>query len=672
MTAKENTTALRTIVIFIVAAIAILASISWAEAGGRGNISLLKAAHNAYDEGDPDTLDTVFQEALDLEFYNVELDVMVDITHTTYVPLDHPDYLQGKVRLYVKHDCVPDPGTRDLYKYFEDIAAMVAANNNSVYGDGRNVVLNIDVKPCNSLDYMDVVESLDALFDHYQDMLSYVTIGDAGSFNEQAVTMVLTSGDEPKDAYYNLINGGDKTLRAFKDRVVGGGDAYQNNVEDYFSGEADEYHRFYAMHWKHVEDGFPGSEGNWSQEDQDRLELLLSTASNKGFRIRFYALNGSPGSYQFGGGLGDAAQRWVQFVGANEGSILRHFVATDDRQQITDLFSDFVLPVRKLNDRVQRPDGTDQNGINPGVALADNQWIVEVHKSENNDYLWYSVGVVQSGWSIDWKTNVRINVNGSDKQGVTPDVTISPIGPPVVVQVNKSQNNDYLWYNLGQLDGSNTITWHTNGRIEVDGSHKQGVDPSVAIYNERVIQVNKSQNNDNLWYNTGEISGTQVIWGYNAQVDFQEGYNADVALEGDRVIVVFEGTDSYLHYSTGTLGSTSIVSWEQTGDIGGQQGNNPTIALGSDDTVIEMHTSPTTSKIWVSVGELQWPDISWKHNFVWDSGIGATPRVAFDANENLLIDVHKSGINDGLWVNVGKIGISAYSVYLPVILRQFP
>jgi hypothetical protein len=30
------------------------------------------------------------------------------------------------------------------------------------------------------------------------------------------------------------------------------------------------------------------------------------------------------------------------------------------------------------------------------------------------------------------------------------------------------------------------------------------------------------------------------------------------------------------------------------------------------------------------------------------------------------------GTNDGLWVNVGKIGISAYSVYLPVILRQFP
>ena len=673
MTMKGNTTTLRIIVILIAATIAILILPFWAGADGGWDVSLSKAAHNAYDEGDPDTPDAVFQEALDLKFYNVELDIMVDISHTTYLPPDHPDYLQGKVRLYVKHDCAPDPRTRDLYKYFEDLAAMVTANSDSVYGDGRNVILYIDVKPCNSLDYMDVAESLDALFDNYQGMLSYSTIGDAGSFSEQAVTVVLTSGDEVKDAYYNLINGGDKTLRAFKDRVVGGGDAYQNNVEDYFSGEADEYHRFYAMHWKHVEDGFPGGEGSWSQEDQDRLESLLSIASSKGFRIRFYALNGSPGSYQFDGGLGDAAQRWVQFVGANEGLNLRHFVATDDRQQITDLFDDFfMLPVRKLNDRVHRPDSGDQNGINPGIALAGSRRFVEVHKSENNDYLWYLVGVVQSDWSIDWKTNARINVGGDDKQGVTPDVTINPVGPPGVVQVNKSQNNDYLWYNLGQLNSSDTVTWYTNGRIEVDGSHKQGVDPSVAAHNERVIQVNKSQNNDNLWYNTGVISGTQIVWEYNAQVDFQEGYNPDVALEGDRVIIVFEGTDSYLHYSTGTLGSNSIVSWEQTGDIGGQQGNNPTIALGSDGTVIEMHTSPTTSKIWVNVGELQWPYVNWKHNFVWDSGISATPRVAFNADENLLIDIHKSGTNDGLWVNVGKVGISVYYVYLPVILRQFP
>jgi hypothetical protein len=669
---KGSTITLQIIVILIAAATAISILPLWAVASEQGDISLSKAAHNAYDEGDPDTPDAVFQEALDLKFYNVELDVMVDINHTTYLPPDHPDYLQGKVRLYIKHDCVPNPDTRDLYKYFEDLAAMVMTNEGSVYGDGQNFILTIDVKTCNSPDYMDVAESLDALFDHHSGILSRATIGDAGSFNEQAITVCLTGADEAKDAYYNLVNGGNKTLRAFKDKVVGGGDAYQNNVEDYFNGVADEYHRFYAMHWKHVEDGFPSGEGNWSQEDQDRLELLLPTASAKGFRIRFYALNGSPGYYQFDGGLGDAAQRWVQFVGANEGLTLRHFVATDDRQQITELFSDFVVPIRKLNGRVQRPNGGGQNGINPGIALAGSRRFVEVHKSENNDYLWYSVGVVQSDWSIAWKTNARINVDGDDKQGVTPDVAIGPVGPPVVVQVNKSQNNDYLWYNLGQLNSSDVVTWYTNGRIEVDGSHKQGVDPSVAAYNERVVQVNKSQSNDNLWYTTGVVSGTQILWEYNAQVDFQEGYNPDVALEGDRVIVVFEGTDSLLHYSTGTLGSNSIVSWEQTGDIGGQQGNKPTIALGSDGTIIEMHTSPTTSKIWVNVGELQWPSISWKHNFVWDSGISATPRVAFDVDENLLIDIHKSGTNDGLWVNVGKVGISIYYIYLPVILCQFP
>lgn len=344
-----NTGVLQILIILIAVAMTILISPFWAEADGGEGISLFKAAHNAYDEGEPDTPDTVFQEALDFKFYNVELDIMVDISHTTYLPPDYPDYLQDKVRLYVKHDCASAPGTRHLYKYFEDLSAMVVTNNGSVYVDGRNFILTIDVKTCNSPDYTEVAESLDALFDHYQSVLSHATIGDTGSFKEQGVTACLTGANDAKDAYYNLVDGGDKILRAFKDKVVGGGDAYQNNVEDYFIGEADEYHRFYAMHWKHIEDGFPGGEGSWSQEDQDRLETLLSIASSKGFRFRFYALNGSPGSYQFSGGLGDAAQRWVQFVGANEGLTLRHFIATDDRQQITDLFDDFKVPVRKIN-----------------------------------------------------------------------------------------------------------------------------------------------------------------------------------------------------------------------------------------------------------------------------------------------------------------------------------
>jgi len=316
-------------------ALAILILHFWAGASQGEDISLLKAAHNAYDEGDPDTPDTVFQEALDLKFYNVELDIMVDMTHTTYLAPDHPDYLQGQVRLYVRHDCMPDPGTRDLYKYFEDLAVMVKANGSSVYGDGHNIIITIDVKTCNYPDYKDIAESLDALFDHHSGILSRAMIGKDESFNEQDITVCMTGADAAKDAYYNLVNVSDKALHAFKDMVAGGGNPYQDKVEDYFSGVADEYHRFFAMHWKHVEDGFPGGEGNWSQEDQDRLELLLSIASNKGFRIRFYALNGSPGSYQFNGGFDDAAQRWVQFVRANEELSLRHFIATDDRRQIT-------------------------------------------------------------------------------------------------------------------------------------------------------------------------------------------------------------------------------------------------------------------------------------------------------------------------------------------------
>ena len=157
---------------------------------------------------------------------------MVDISHTTYSQPDHPVYLQGKVRLYVRHNCASEPGTRNLYRYIEDLAGMVKANGRGVYGDGHNLILTIDVKTCNSPDYKSIAESLDALFDHHSGILSRASIGDAESFDEQDITVCLTGADVAKDAYYNLVNGSGRALNAFKDKVAGGGNTYQDKVEE--------------------------------------------------------------------------------------------------------------------------------------------------------------------------------------------------------------------------------------------------------------------------------------------------------------------------------------------------------------------------------------------------------------------------------------------------------
>jgi len=303
-------------------------------------ISLLKASHNSYGEVSEDAPDLVFQEALDLRFYNVEVDVMVDGSHTPYSLPGDPDYLAGQVRLYVAHDCAKRPGTRDFYRYMDDLAAMAAENKDGVYGDGRSLVLNIDVKDCNEPDYGRIAESLAAVFDHHAGLLSRTETGVAAGLDEQAVTVCLTGADEAKEAYYALVQGSDGVLRAFADKVVGGGALYESNVENYFDQAANEYHRFYAFHWKHVEGGFPGDEGDWAPEDRARLEALLSAATARGFRIRFYALNGSSSDYQFDGGADAAAERWAQFAAANEGLLLQHFVATDDRQQISAVLGD--------------------------------------------------------------------------------------------------------------------------------------------------------------------------------------------------------------------------------------------------------------------------------------------------------------------------------------------
>lgn len=623
------------------------------------NANPYKAFHDTYNESDPDQK---FLDALNLKFYNVELDIMVDTNHSVYSGSQYPDYLQDKVKLYVKHDAAAWPNTRDLYKYFEDVAAQINRNGGSVHGDGKSFIINIDMKTANNPNYEAVSSSVQAIFEHYGQLMSYGYIVDASSFSNGAITVVLSGAEEMKNAYFDYISSTTGKLLAFKDEVYSITDSRYGNVADYFPNEADVYHRFYAVHWKHIESGFDLlMPGNWSQEEEQRLEAMLTMATQKGYTLRFYSLNGNEGAwhYKFPNGDGEAAQRWTQFAYVNHKLGTNHFVSTDSYQSITGIYDRFLVPLRDYNHRVEKQGGT-QNGVNASISITDDKRVVEVHKAEGlfNNNLWYSVGSVQDDGYIQWTTNERINPAGSNKNGIQPDSDVSNInGQYVVVQVNQTDGTGSgLWANIGRLEANSTITWLTNERIAVDGQHTEGSWPHIAMDGDKIVLV--YSNGGALHYHAGHIdpSNYSITWINKGTVNNQSGERLDVTLKDDKLIVVYRNSGQ-LNYTTGTWDASGQISWHVSGDMNGQDGIDPTVAFIGNNKVIELHTSENTGLIWYNIGELQWPNIAWMNNDVWDSGASSTPSVDYNAEHNVLVDIHKSSLNQALWYNTGKINM---------------
>ncbi|HYI31622.1 MAG TPA: hypothetical protein VD863_27620, partial [Bradyrhizobium sp.] len=80
---------------------------------------------------------------------------------------------------------------------------------------------------------------------------------------------------------------------------------------------ATNYRRWVNFSWGAVEEGGPSRAGDWTREDQDRLDAVVSYAHRQGLLVRFYTLNGHTAamnrgwtaSYNFGD-LEAARRRW--------------------------------------------------------------------------------------------------------------------------------------------------------------------------------------------------------------------------------------------------------------------------------------------------------------------------------------------------------------------------
>jgi hypothetical protein len=177
-------------------------------------------------------------------------------------------------------------------------------------------------------------------------------------------------------------------------------------------------------------------------------------------------------------------------------------------------------------------------GQDPAVALNGNRKVVEVHKSQNNNDLWYWSGTQGTNGKVTWARHGRYGT------GQTPAVAVSDDG--TVVEVHKSQNNNGLYYQVGTLRADGEITWGPSRQYDT------GQAPAVAVNNfGKAVEVHQVSGTGNtLSYHVGNPVNDEVIWDPGHQYD--QGRTPSVAftsLNDTKVKEIHRSTDNTRNYT---------------------------------------------------------------------------------------------------------------------------
>ncbi len=242
-------------------------------------ISVLPAhAHNDYQHTRP------LLDALDCSFKSIEADV----------------FSVGD-SLFVAHDFDKITPGRTLRKlYLDPLQEQVAQHNGSVYGEGTELILFVDIKD----DGLRTYKLLHHILDSYTDMLTSYS---STKKNPGAIAVVI-SGNRPL-AY----------MQRQEVRYAG----YDGRIPDLDSGldasimplVSDNWNKYFS--WKGV--------GEMPADEKERLRMFAHTARENGYMLRFWATPDKPGTAR------DAV--WVELQHAQV-----DLIGTDDLKGLQSMF----------------------------------------------------------------------------------------------------------------------------------------------------------------------------------------------------------------------------------------------------------------------------------------------------------------------------------------------
>ncbi|MEN7551689.1 phosphatidylinositol-specific phospholipase C domain-containing protein [Rapidithrix thailandica] len=277
-------------------------------------------------------------------------------------------------------------------------------------------------------------------------------------------------------------------------------------------------------------------------------------------------------------------------------------------------------------------------GAYPGIGIHHNVTpfgdhvysMVEVHEEGGSGHkLFYRIGK-SNQMDIDWYGSKNYST------GVTPQVAYNG---SKIVEVHKSQNNNGLWYMVGEITGPGIIQWGSS--IKYD----EGKYPSVAIMNDYVVEVHKSQNNDGLWYRVGKVNSSAKTISWGSSVRYGYGAHPRIAINNYGTVVEVHESNNALWYRIGTLNtSAKTISWKSNG-YGYTTGLYPSVALTDNNEVIEVHMEGNWLK--KKQGTISDDNIFWYSTQKFDSG--TKPAIAIAADGSMAVQAHQSANDRTLW-----------------------
>ena len=240
-------------------------------------------SHNDYEHVHP------LFDALDCHFKSIEADV----------------YSIGD-SLFVSHNFEDIKPGRTLRKmYLEPLKEQIDKNNGSVYGDGGEVVLFVDIKD----DALRTYKLLDKILTDYNSMLTVFQNGK----KKQGNIMVVVSGERPFEY-----------MKAQKVRYAG----YDGRISDLEAGISPTLMPIVSNSWD--EYFFWNGTGEMNNLEKTKLKTLAEKAKREGYILRFWGTPNKTKEQKLASWklLKDAG---VGLIGADDLKELQHFFMTGNK-----------------------------------------------------------------------------------------------------------------------------------------------------------------------------------------------------------------------------------------------------------------------------------------------------------------------------------------------------
>ncbi|PWJ93293.1 hypothetical protein C7380_108123 [Oceanotoga teriensis] len=215
-----------------------------------------------------------------------------------------------------------------------------------------------------------------------------------------------------------------------------------------------------------------------------------------------------------------------------------------------------------------------------------------------------------------------------------------------VVEVHNSSNMEDLWYHVG-LISNDEVHWGKSYKYDT------GKYPNVSIFKNIVVEVHQSQNNNNLWYHVGiiDIYSKEISWGKSYNYD--TGKHPSIFIYNDVVVEVHNSSNMEdLWYHVGTVNvNNKTIDWGESHKY--DTGKLPKVSMNSN-FIVEVHQSQSSGNLWYHIGTLNKSSktVDWSKSYNYDTG--SEPDISI--NElNSVVEFHKSNNHDILWYHIGSL-----------------